>query len=226
MRLYPLDPATNAERSITLRTGFAPPSIATVEAHVSARNHGPDVRLIIGKEELMEAIDPKKAVATAAGEVENADHAVAGGDGATGEGGASKPRSIVLELEIFACGAINVRRLMEIIKGCFEQVFTVKGYLLRVCATCCVFANFRDKIVPPCLQWWSRCAFVLRFAFRCVDMEYTYNLHPSEFYVDETYRNNAHAIHMPTQGRGTTRLRCDAVALTSLLHSSIFVTES
>lgn len=122
VKLYPLDPATDAERSITLRTGFAPPSIATVEAHVSARNHGPDVRLIIGKEELMEAIGPKKAAATAVGKVENRDKETAGDDGATREGEASTSRSIVLELEIFACGAVNVRRLMEIIKGCFEQV--------------------------------------------------------------------------------------------------------
>lgn len=161
--LWPLDSATNAERSRNLRTGFLPPSIATVAAHVSTRGRGPDVRLLVGEEELKAAIatktksaaPPVEATAVeadspqsvAADEAEGTDGGVAaGGDSARkreggGEGDGVKEgdrrreaggdRTIALELEIFACGAIDVSRLIEVIKGCFEQVNSVG---VRCCA--------------------------------------------------------------------------------------------
>lgn len=49
-----------------------------------------------------------------------------GGGGSSGGGGpgdsGTGERCIALELEIFACGAINVPRLIEVIKGRFQQV--------------------------------------------------------------------------------------------------------
>lgn len=119
-KLCPLDCAANdGERSATLRTGFAPPSISTVEAHVSSRATGPDVRLIIGEEKLKECTASKAK----AGAADDADKAPAGGETAeVAEAATGEDRMIVLELEIFACGAINVRSLMKIIKRSFEQV--------------------------------------------------------------------------------------------------------
>lgn len=77
------------------------------------------MRLIIGEDKLKECT-ASKAKASAGDVVGKAPAGVEAAKMA--EATPWEDRMIVLELEIFACGAINVRSLMKIIKRCFEQV--------------------------------------------------------------------------------------------------------
>lgn len=45
-----------------------------------------------------------------------------------GSDGSSAPRWLALEVEMFACGSINVPYMMELIKICFEQVSVIYMY--------------------------------------------------------------------------------------------------
>lgn len=60
--------------------------------------------------------DATSEVDTASGAGEDLPKARAGSDGS------SAPRWLALEVEMFACGSVNVPYMMELIKICFEQV--------------------------------------------------------------------------------------------------------